>query len=424
MATYQVNANGNAPSNAKVGDQIVTQGGTYQVVDGSPYTNADGSVNVQLANANGVAYNPSSGLYSKKVSNISSGDVALTNTSLVDDWYNANVANQKAMIEKAYNTNVANAKRAYNNSMAQYNQQANNTKAEYLKNIENQRELAYNAQKEASSMANARGLTSSAAGMAYASNALANTSKNMKDIDNERANALDNIWSAVSALMQNHELTLNELEANKLADEMAAMSTADLKKVEAMLSISQSNNDAYNNALEAQKNRDWQTAENAKDRAQQMAIARLSAGGYGGGSGSSADMETADNIKEALLNLNYRLANGQITQEEYDSLYADLQRWENNDKYEDSYAKHYYTTLANHGIFTEAGSNRGYSKVKWDSKNGTWKTGGGRGTGSAPAKTNNSVDTNRYQGQGGDGLAYSSAPAWDDYWRNWYNNQF
>ena len=37
MATYQVGADGNAPKDAVVGDTIVTQGGSYQVMDGSAY---------------------------------------------------------------------------------------------------------------------------------------------------------------------------------------------------------------------------------------------------------------------------------------------------------------------------------------------------------------------------------------------------
>lgn len=51
--TVQVKSDGNAPSGTNVGDRVVTKGGTYEVVK---------------AGTSGASYNPSSGLWSKKVS--------------------------------------------------------------------------------------------------------------------------------------------------------------------------------------------------------------------------------------------------------------------------------------------------------------------------------------------------------------------
>lgn len=52
--TVMVNTDGNAPSGTQVGDRVVTKGGTYKVV---------------APNTKGANYNPSSGLWSVKVSN-------------------------------------------------------------------------------------------------------------------------------------------------------------------------------------------------------------------------------------------------------------------------------------------------------------------------------------------------------------------
>lgn len=51
--TVTANSDGNAPSGTRVGDTVVTKGGTYKVVD---------------KNTKGASYNPSSGLWSVKVS--------------------------------------------------------------------------------------------------------------------------------------------------------------------------------------------------------------------------------------------------------------------------------------------------------------------------------------------------------------------
>ena len=51
--TVTANSDGNAPSGTRVGDTVVTKGGTYKVVD---------------KNTQGASYNPSSGLWSVKVS--------------------------------------------------------------------------------------------------------------------------------------------------------------------------------------------------------------------------------------------------------------------------------------------------------------------------------------------------------------------
>lgn len=75
MAVYKVGTDGNAPSGLSIGDYIVTNGGTYQIVApntaGANYNPNNGYWSI-LSNANQTAYNYSGG-YDSSVKNTTSG---------------------------------------------------------------------------------------------------------------------------------------------------------------------------------------------------------------------------------------------------------------------------------------------------------------------------------------------------------------
>ena len=179
MSIYQVQANGDAPTNAKSGDYVVTAGGTYQVLDSSKY---NGLSKEELAGA-GVSYNPSSGLYSKKVSGITPNEYQPLSADSLNNWRTQTNQASIANLESAYQDNRRNLARTYNDSMNSYNQQKEDVKQNYLDNITQLYDDTYYNNAQALENASSRGLTSSGLGNAMQVSTLVDAS-NKNDICN------------------------------------------------------------------------------------------------------------------------------------------------------------------------------------------------------------------------------------------------
>ena len=273
MAIYNVQSDGNAPKNATTGDYVVTSGGTYEVLDGSKYSSMSKE---ELANA-GVGYNPSSGLYSKKVSNISPNDYSALNTDSVEKWLSA--SNKKATVDldSAYAANKQNLSRTYNSSLSDYEQQKADVRQNYLDNITNLYEDTYYNNAKALENASARGLTSSGLGNAMVVSGLVDASNQNAYYRAARDNDLNKITSAVNALTNNYKVDLDALNAKLSADKNAALSENEIAYLNALMSLEQYNNKMYNDVLKTKQQQDFE---------KEMYLLQLAnSGGYGGGYG-------------------------------------------------------------------------------------------------------------------------------------------
>lgn len=166
-----------------------------------------------------------------------------------------------------YNTVVANENRSYNRSMANYNTQSEDVKAEYEKAMRSVEQSAYNDSVHSAAAANSQGLTGSMASVAMANQVHTNASSDKAELASDRTTALNNIWTNVNLLMDNHQVNLNELEMNRLAQELSNLSTAELKYIENMTAIDQYNAEITNNWAENERQRQFTANENAKARA-------------------------------------------------------------------------------------------------------------------------------------------------------------
>lgn len=172
-----------------------------------------------------------------------------------------------AQTQANYNTAVANENRSYNRSMANYNTQSEDVKAEYEKAMRSVEQSAYNDSVRSAAAANSQGLTGSMASVAMANQVHTNASSDKAKLASDRTSALNNIWTNVNLLMDNHQVNLNELEMNRLAQELSNLSTAELKYIENMTAIDQYNAEITNNWAENERQRQFTANENAKARA-------------------------------------------------------------------------------------------------------------------------------------------------------------
>lgn len=273
MAIYNVQSDGNAPKNATTGDYVVTSGGTYEVLDGSKYSSMSKE---ELANA-GVGYNPSSGLYSKKVSNISPNDYSALGTDSVEKWLSASNKKATADLDSAYAANKQNLSRTYNSSLSDYEQQKADVRQNYLDNITNLYEDTYYNNAKALENASARGLTSSGLGNAMVVSGLVDASNQNAYYRASRDNDLNKITSAVNALTNNYKVDLDALNAKLSADKNAALSENEIAYLNALMSLEQYNNQMYNDMLKTKQQQDYE---------KEMYLLQLAnSGGYGSGYG-------------------------------------------------------------------------------------------------------------------------------------------
>lgn len=273
MAIYNVQSDGNAPKNATTGDYVVTAGGTYEVLDGSKYSSMSKE---ELANA-GVGYNPSSGLYSKKVSNISPNDYSALGTDSVEKWLSASNKKATADLDSAYAANKQNLSRTYNSSLSDYEQQKADVRQNYLDNITNLYEDTYYNNAKALENASARGLTSSGLGNAMVVSGLVDASNQNAYYRASRDNDLNKITSAVNALTNNYKVDLDALNAKLSADKNAALSENEVAYLNALMSLEQYNNQMYNDMLKTKQQQDYE---------KEMYLLQLAnSGGYGSGYG-------------------------------------------------------------------------------------------------------------------------------------------
>ena len=290
MAIYNVQSNGNAPSEAKVGDHIVTAGGTYEVVDGSPYA---GMSKEQLAQA-GVGYNPSSGLYSKKVTDVTSTDFVAMGTDNIDKWLKTNNKNAVANLDSAYTTNKNALQRTYNSSVKDYEQQKVDVRQNYLDNITELYEDTYYNNAKALENASARGLTSSGLGNAMVVSGLVDASNQNAYYRASRDNDINKINLALNELKNNFNVDLDALNAKLSADKNAALSQNEIAYLNALMALEQYNNEGYNNMLATKQAQDFER----EMYLMQMAN-RGGYGGYGGGYGSTGT-SSSDEITDYM----------------------------------------------------------------------------------------------------------------------------
>lgn len=252
MAIYKVEQSGNAPKGATVGDTIVTGGGTYEVLDGSAYKNLSAS---QLKSM-GVGYNPSSGLYSRK---ISSGDLATSSTKNyntvvenynrltsngssptgVSDYKVKTVDTSKAeQYAKAYNdylnaqldTNYYNElsdlSKTYNSGVSDLNKQKKQVVEDYVASLDDLDANTWNNYLQSLSTASSRGLTNSAQGLALTQSVLQNAANNATTLETQKNSNIANIELALEELENNYNVDRNTaakiLSSSKIANSQQA----------------------------------------------------------------------------------------------------------------------------------------------------------------------------------------------------------
>lgn len=335
MAYYNVEASGNAPSNAKAGDYVVTAGGTYQVMDSSKYK---GMTSEQLKSA-GVGYNPSSGLYSKKVNNTTSNEATMIGTNSLDDWLKSSNAASQAKINSSYNTNVANAKKSYNENIAGQKTQAEQIKNDYLESMLQAQSDAYYNSVAAVQGAGSRGMSNSQQAQAAANSALYAGAESKNTAIRDRNEKLNEIYSNINTLAQNYNVTLDELDKNKLADELSSMNENQLNYLAKVMEIESTNASTLNTANqnriarefeaeENQKARDYEAQQAELDRQAQLQLAYLSRSSSGGGysSGSSGSSTDYTSERDAASDLLSMRTSGFTTNPWSDAQYDKLQQ--------------------------------------------------------------------------------------------------
>ena len=279
MAILQVDSSGNAPKNAKTGDIVVTNGGSYEVVD------VTGMSADQIKSA-GIGYNPSSKLYSKKVSSITTKDLALQNYNTANQWLQQANTQAKQQLTSDYNTNLSNAMQSYNTNLSGLKQQANTVNQNYDDSVRQAKTDAYNAGKASMAGAVNRGMTNSSQAQAAANSLLYSVGTTMSDLNSERNTLLNDIYTNINTLTQNYNIQLDELEKNKLAEELNSLSNNQLSYLAQIMAIDEYNADAYNNYRNQQMQMEWQSAENQKDRDHDIYMFGLQNSGNSGNGGN------------------------------------------------------------------------------------------------------------------------------------------
>ena len=315
MAILQVDSNGEAPKNAKIGDIVVTNGGSYEVVDVT-------GMNADQIQAAGIGYNPSSKLYSKKVSSITTKDLALQNYNTANQWLQQANTQAKQQLTSDYNTNLSNAMQSYNTNLSGLKQQANSVNQNYYDSVRQAKTDAYNAGKASMAGAVNRGMTNSSQSQAAANSLLYSVGTTMADLNSERNTLLNDIYTNINTLTQNYNIHLDELEKNKLAEELNSLSNNQLSYLVQIMAIDEYNADAYNNYRNQQMQMEWQSAENQKDRDHDIYMFGLQNKGNGGNGGNSGNNVSNGissggyNQAQATRLIDKALANGTITENE------------------------------------------------------------------------------------------------------------
>lgn len=299
MAHHEVDEYGNAPKNAGIGDYITTAGGTYEIVDGASMTPEERS-------AQGIGYNPTSGLYSKKVSGITTSELSYQNYNTANQWKQQADRHVKQQLKADYETNLSNAMQGYNTNLAGLKNQETETKENYEQNVRDAQEAAYYSGQASMAGAANRGMANSAQSQAAANSLLYGVGNTMAELNSDKNMLLDKIYTNINTLTQNYNIQLDELERNKLAQELSMLSDNQLNYLAQVMNIDEFNADAYNNYRNQQMQMEWQSAENQKNRDHDIYMFGLQNGGYGGnGDNGNTNERDAYNLETALLNMDY-----------------------------------------------------------------------------------------------------------------------
>lgn len=273
MAVYNVQANGNAPKEATTGDHIVTAGGTYQVMDSSKYSSYTPE---QLAQE-GVGYNPSSGLYSKKVNDFSSNTMAFNDTDTIGSIRDAANAKASAQLDSNYATDRQNIQRTYNNSVYDQLQLQNQISKDYLSNMSQLYNDTYYNNQKALEGASDRGLISSGLGNAMVTSNLANASSQNAQLRYNRDSDMNKVNAKIAELAANYNVDLDALERKLNSDKAASFSQNEVAYLEQVAQMKIKDVDTFNDfmktiqmqqyqAQQAMIDREWQSSESQKDR--------------------------------------------------------------------------------------------------------------------------------------------------------------
>ena len=227
--------------------------------------------------------------------------LGLLDYSTADKWLEEANANAKQQLEADYNTNVANAQQTYNTNLADLNKQVNETDSNFTQSVRDAQQNAYYAGQASMQGAVGRGMTNSSQAQAAANSLLYGAGETMANLNLERNTLLDNIYTNINTLTQNHNIQLDELEKNRLAEELSMLSDNQLAYLDKIMAIDEYNATAKNNynamqtemawqSSEAQKDRDFNSAEAEKDRNHDIYMQNLKqiASNYSG-SGSSGN---------------------------------------------------------------------------------------------------------------------------------------
>lgn len=326
MALVNVNANGNAPTNTKVGDIVKTAAGNYQVLGGQ--NSAYATYSPEKLKSEGISYNPSSGLYSKKVTdsgindavNMASRGTALAGlTKSYADAISENAGNyrdawinqQLADLSKNYSSNQNTLNKNFSNSAIGYLAQLNNLENSYKQNLQNLYDDTYiNNQMALQNAANA-GLTSAGQGVALGTSALMQATKKAADLQRSKDSDKNNTNLNINALLQNYGSDSANLKQGYLADILNAKGTGNMNYYNTLLQAQNADVEQYNSTLlndiaqqynleslvkQTDENIRLQTALNALMPSYSGGYGGYSGGSYGSGSGNSSNSTNAQQM--------------------------------------------------------------------------------------------------------------------------------
>ena len=277
---YQVEASGHAPKGVVAGDYVQTAGGLYQVLDSTKYK---GMTNEQLAQA-GVGYNPVTGLYSKKVSDASSGRVQPTYTQFdSESWKDNYIKAQLAAMDKNYAISNANLTKTFYNNKAQFGDHIIDVKKAYDQSISQLEQDAYRGNIMAKQQASSQGLTSSGQGIALAQSVLNNANESAVALWKAREESINKIQNAINQLSANYNIDRDALLSAYNADKLAIMSGAEIQALEQKLKVDMANAGLKNQwdmmEYQIKNENEWRAKE------LELAYKQLAASNRGGGGG-------------------------------------------------------------------------------------------------------------------------------------------
>jgi hypothetical protein len=287
---YQVEASGHAPKGVVAGDYVQTAGGLYQVLDSTKYK---GMTNEQLAQA-GVGYNPVTGLYSKKVSDASSGTVQPTYTQFdSESWKDNYIKAQLAALDKNYAISNANLTKTFNNNKAQFGDHIIDVKKAYDQSISQLEQDAYRGNIMAKQQASSQGLTSSGQGIALAQSVLNNANESAVALWKSREESINKIQNAINQLSANYNIDRDALLSAYNADKLAIMSGAEIQALEQKLKVDMANAGLKNqwDMMEYQIKNDNEWKAKELELAYKQLAASNRGGGYGGRNENSINPE-------------------------------------------------------------------------------------------------------------------------------------